>query len=49
MKQSKPRRQSVCMICGKPSKDMICDPCKAKVRGETLHKKLEEEKGGKGR
>ncbi len=47
MKQAKSYGPSVCMICGKPSKEIICDPCKAKVRGETLHKKLEEEKRGK--
>jgi hypothetical protein len=35
------------MLCGKPSKESICEPCKSKVQGETLHKKSEIDKTGK--
>ncbi len=45
MKEAKPRRQ-VCMICGKPSKETICEACKTKVQGELLQKKRETEKKG---
>lgn len=45
MKQPKAQRQ-VCMMCGKPSKETICEVCKTKVQGELLHKKLETEKKG---
>lgn len=37
------------MLCGKPSKESICDSCKSKVQGESLHKKVEGEKPGKPR
>lgn len=32
------------MICGKPSKENICDPCKARINGEHLRKKIQTEK-----
>ena len=35
------------MICGKPSKESICEPCKSKVQSESLRKKVQSEKGGK--
>jgi nucleotide-binding universal stress UspA family protein len=36
-----------CLVCGKPSQDRICDPCKARIRGEALGRKLEDEKAGR--
>ena len=35
-----------CMICAKPGdfKGGVCDPCKAKVRGEALEKQSREKK-----
>jgi hypothetical protein len=47
MKRVRVRRQGVCMLCGKASKERICDPCKAKLRAEALYKKLQTENGGK--
>jgi len=35
------------MLCGKDSKESICDSCKSKVQGETLGKKLQSQKPGK--
>lgn len=36
-----------CLVCGKPSEDRICDACKARIRGEALGHKLEDEKAGR--
>lgn len=47
MKAKGSHRRGVCMLCGKPSKQSICDACKSKVQGETLRKKLQTEKAGK--
>ncbi|MGH7884328.1 MAG: hypothetical protein ACRENO_01385 [Thermodesulfobacteriota bacterium] len=41
---SKPKKE-VCMICGKASKDIICENCKAKVRGDAVGEKKQMEKG----
>ena len=32
------------MICGKPSKESICEACKAKLQAESLRRKLDIEK-----
>ncbi len=40
-------KDSTCTICGKPSKEMICEPCRIKIRGEALEHKKEEEKAGR--
>ena len=47
MKHSKPHRREVCMMCRKPSKQSICEPCKTKVHGETVRKKMQTQKTGK--
>lgn len=47
MKHSGSRHREVCMICGKPSKESICEACKSKVQGEAFHKKIGAEKKGK--
>lgn len=41
---SKPRKE-VCMICGKASKDIICQNCQARVQGEAVGEKKRAEKG----
>jgi hypothetical protein len=33
-----------CMVCGKPSDQTICEPCKANIQGESLDKKMKIEK-----
>jgi hypothetical protein len=37
----------VCLICGKPSKQRICEPCRHKVDAEAIHEKLEADKPDK--
>lgn len=36
-----------CLICSKPSEDLICVPCRAQIRGEALERKHEVEKKGR--
>jgi hypothetical protein len=36
-----------CLVCGQLSDGQICEPCKAKIRGEALERKLQEEKPGR--
>jgi len=38
-------RKKVCMLCGKPSEESICETCKNNVQGEALKKKKHMEKG----
>ncbi|MEM7007861.1 MAG: hypothetical protein AAF462_01870 [Thermodesulfobacteriota bacterium] len=38
------KKQKVCMLCGKPSEDSICDECKSNVQGEAAHRKQKIEK-----
>jgi len=40
MKPSDVQGGSVCIICGKPSKQRICDSCRAKVEAEAINYKL---------
>lgn len=35
------------MLCGKPSKESICNACKSRVQGELIHKKVQGDKSGK--
>ena len=37
-------KQKKCMLCGKPSNESICEPCKAQVQGEAVDKKIKIEK-----
>lgn len=39
------KRKDVCMICGKESKEIICDMCKAHVQGDAVTQKKKMEKG----
>ena len=36
-----------CLVCGAPSEDLICEPCRARIRGEALARKLSEERAGR--
>lgn len=36
-----------CLICATPSEDLICEPCRARIRGEALERKLREERAGR--
>jgi hypothetical protein len=47
VKGSEVRRGSVCAMCGKPSKQRICEACRVKVEAEAVHHKLEADKSGK--
>ena len=40
-------RQSVCVVCARPSPDLICEPCRAVIRGEALEHKRGEERAGR--
>jgi nucleotide-binding universal stress UspA family protein len=37
---------SSCLVCAKPSRDLICAPCRAHIRGEALVRKQREERAG---
>jgi len=39
-----PEKEKKCMLCGKPSTDSICEPCKANVQGEAAEKKIKIDK-----
>jgi nucleotide-binding universal stress UspA family protein len=34
-----------CAVCARPSEDLICEPCRARIRGEALEHKQREERG----
>ena len=40
MKPSDVEYDSACMMCGKPSKQRICESCRVKVEAEAIHGKL---------
>jgi hypothetical protein len=35
-----------CVSCGKASSDLICEPCRARIRGEALEQRRREEQAG---
>lgn len=37
-----------CLVCATPTRDLICEPCRARIRGEALEYKQLEERGGRG-
>jgi hypothetical protein len=41
MRQPEYRCGPVCIMCGKPSKQRICESCRVKVEAEAIHRKLE--------
>lgn len=36
-----------CLVCTAPSEDLICEPCRARIRGEALERKLREARAGR--
>ena len=36
-----------CLVCGTPTPDLICEPCRARIRGEALEHKQREERAGR--
>jgi nucleotide-binding universal stress UspA family protein len=39
-----PRR---CLVCAAPSDDLICSPCRARIRGEAVERKQRDERAGR--
>ena len=37
-----------CIVCSRASPDLICEPCRARIRGEALYAKQREERAGRG-
>jgi nucleotide-binding universal stress UspA family protein len=37
----------LCLVCAKPTIDLICEPCRTRIRGEALEHKQGEERGGR--
>ena len=33
-----------CIVCAGPSPDLICEPCRTRIRGEALERKLKDER-----
>lgn len=42
-----PGRAGVCLVCAKPSDDIVCDTCKAHIRAEAFGRWQREEKTGR--
>lgn len=36
-----------CIVCARPATDLICEPCRALIRGEALEAKLSQERPGR--
>ncbi len=36
-----------CIVCAKPSPDLICEPCRTLIRGQALERKLHDERAGR--
>ena len=36
-----------CLVCATPTPDLICEPCRARIRGEALEHKQREERPGR--
>jgi hypothetical protein len=36
-----------CLVCARPSRDLICEGCRARIRGEALERKHREERAGR--
>jgi nucleotide-binding universal stress UspA family protein len=36
-----------CVVCASPSEDLICEPCRARIRGEVVERKQKEERAGR--
>jgi nucleotide-binding universal stress UspA family protein len=36
-----------CLVCATPTRDLVCEPCRARIRGEALGRKQREERAGR--
>jgi hypothetical protein len=36
-----------CVVCARETDDLICEACRARIRGEALERKLAEERQGR--
>lgn len=36
-----------CIVCGSHTEELICEPCRTRIRGEMLEHKLEDERAGR--
>jgi universal stress protein A len=42
-----PAAEARCLVCATPSPDLVCEPCRTRIRGEALERKLREERAGR--
>ncbi len=42
-----PAAQARCLVCAKPSDDLICSACRERIRGEAIERKQKEERPGR--
>ena len=42
-----PEAAASCVVCRRPSVDLICEPCRVRIRGEALERKRREERPGR--
>ncbi len=42
-----PASLRLCLVCRNPSDDLICEACRARIRGEALERKRREERAGR--
>ena len=45
--QHAPMPERSCLVCATPSRDLVCPPCRARIRGEALEHKRREERPGR--
>jgi nucleotide-binding universal stress UspA family protein len=46
--EAEPRAPArLCLVCATPTHDLICEPCRARIRGEALERKQREERPGR--
>lgn len=36
-----------CIVCGSHTEELLCEPCRTRIRGEMLEHKLEDERAGR--
>jgi len=46
--EAEPPAPRACLVCARPSRDLICETCRARIRGEALEHKQREERAGRG-
>jgi nucleotide-binding universal stress UspA family protein len=46
-REESPAPARPCLVCAKPTLDLICEPCRARIRGEALQHKQREERAGR--